>query len=81
MAIFFASVLPQFAESDKGMFSQLAALGAVFAALTLTWLSLYSLVLSLAGKWVQVPAVRRTIDAVAGVALVGLGVRVATAER
>jgi RhtB (resistance to homoserine/threonine) family protein len=81
MAIFFASVLPQFAQPDRGMFSQLAALGAVFAALTLTWLSLYSVVLSLAGKWFQGSAVRRTIDGVAGVALLGLGVRVATAER
>ena len=81
MAIFFASVLPQFAQPDRGMFSQLAALGAVFAALTLAWLSLYSVVLSLAGQWFQGPAVRRTIDGVAGVALLGLGIRVATAER
>jgi threonine/homoserine/homoserine lactone efflux protein len=34
-----ASVLPQFAQPDRGMFSQLAALAAVFAALALTWLS------------------------------------------
>jgi RhtB (resistance to homoserine/threonine) family protein len=80
MAIFFASVLPQFAQPGHGMFAQLTVLGSVFAALTLTWLSLYSVVLSLASEWLQGSAVRRTIDGVAGVALLGLGVRVAAAE-
>ena len=81
MAIFFASVLPQFARPDHGLFTQLAALGAVFAALTLVWLSLYSVVLGLAGRWFRGSRVRRAIDGVAGVALLALGVRVATAQR
>lgn len=81
MAIFFASVLPQFAQASQGMFAQLAALGAIFAALTWAWLSLYSVVLSLAGSWLRGSPVRRAIDGLAGVTLLGLGIRVATAEK
>jgi threonine/homoserine/homoserine lactone efflux protein len=81
MAVFFASVLPQFAQPGQGMFSQLLVLGAVFAVLTFVWLSLYTVVLGLAGKWLQRSSVRRAIDGMAGAALVGLGIRVATADR
>lgn len=81
MAVFFASVLPQFAQPGQGMFSQLLVLGAVFAALTFVWLSLYSVVLGLAGKWLQRSSVRRAMDGMAGATLVALGIRVTTADR
>ena len=53
----------------------------MFAALTLAWLSLYSVVLRLAGRWFRGSRVRHAIDGVAGVVLLGLGARVATAQR
>ena len=77
MAVFFSSLLPQFG----GSFGVLLALGLLFCALTLTWLSAYALVIARAGDVLRRPRVRRAIDAVTGTALVALGVRLATTDR
>jgi threonine/homoserine/homoserine lactone efflux protein len=69
MAIFFSSLLPQFADSFAG----LLALGVLFAAMTVTWLSLVARV----GETLRHPRVRRIVDAVVGVVLVAFGVRLA----
>jgi threonine/homoserine/homoserine lactone efflux protein len=76
MAVFFTSLLPQFASSFAGMLS----LGLLFAALTLSWLSLYALAVARASGLLRKTRVRRALDAVTGLALVALGLRVA-AER
>lgn len=81
MAVFFASVLPQFAPAGEGMASGLIALGLIFAALTFLWLAAYTALIARAGDLLQRPAVRRTLDGLTGATLVGLGLRVATAER
>ena len=77
MAVFFTSLLPQFSNSFFG----LAALGLVFAAMTLAWLSAYAAVVARAGDVLRRPRVRRTLDAITGTALVALGIRLARAER
>jgi threonine/homoserine/homoserine lactone efflux protein len=56
-------------------------LGMVFSVLTLLWLALYAVVIARAGEFVRGSRVRRTIDGTAGVALIGLGVSVATEGR
>ena len=76
MAIFFTSLLPQFGHSFAG----LAALGLVFCAMTLAWLSLYALVVARAGDVLRRPRVRRALDAITGTALVALGIRLAGSE-
>jgi len=76
MAVFFTSLLPQFASSFAGMLS----LGLLFAAVTLSWLSLYALAVARASGLLRKTRVRRALDAVTGLALVALGLRVA-AER
>ena len=81
MAVFFASVLPQFALEGQGMLSALVALGLVFAALTFVWLALYAAVVARAGAFLRGSRVRRAIDGTAGVALIGLGIKVAVEER
>jgi len=73
MAVFFTSLLPQFASSFAGMLG----LGLVFASLTLVWLGAYALAVARASGFLQRPAVRRALDALTGVVLVALGVRVA----
>jgi threonine/homoserine/homoserine lactone efflux protein len=75
MAVFFASLLPQFGDS----FVALLALGLLFCSLTLLWLTLYACAIDrlrrlLGGR------VRRALDALTGAVLVALGVRLA-AER
>ena len=76
MAVFFTSLLPQFASSFSGML----ALGLVFASLTLAWLSAYAVAVARATGLLSRPPVRRALDALTGLALVALGLRVA-AER
>jgi threonine/homoserine/homoserine lactone efflux protein len=77
MAVFFPSLLPQFAHS----FAALLTLGLVFAAMTLAWLSAYAVVVARAGDLLRRPRIRRTIDAVVGVVLVVFGVRLASEAR
>lgn len=75
MAVFFTSLLPQFAP--RGSFVALFALGAVFCVLTLTWLSGYALAVSRASELLRRSRVWRAIEALTGAVLVALGVRVA----
>ena len=70
MAVFFSSLLPQFAHS----FGALLVLGAVFATMTFGWLSLVARV----GNVLRRPRIRRAVDAVTGALLVAFGVRLAS---
>ena len=75
MAVFFTSLLPQFAP--HGSFVALFALGAVFCALTLTWLSAYALAVSRASELLRRSRPWRALEALTGAVLVALGIRVA----
>ena len=74
IVVFFTSLLPQFAAG----FTALAALGLVFCAMTLAWLAAYTVAVSRARVALQRPRVQRVVDTIAGVALVGFGLRLAT---
>ena len=73
MAVFFTSLLPQFGTS----FPALLGLGLLFALLTGLWLSGYAVAAARARGLLARGRVRRAFDAVTGVVLVVLGVRVA----
>jgi threonine/homoserine/homoserine lactone efflux protein len=77
MAVFFTSLLPQFASS----FTALLALGLLFASMTLAWLSFYAVMVYRAQRWLTRGTVRRALDAVAGTVLVAFGVRLAAEAR
>lgn len=77
MAVFFASLLPQFAGPGNATFGTLMTLGAVFATLTFLWLAGYAALTACVGDVLRRPSVRRAIEAVTGTVLVGLGVRIA----
>ena len=77
MAVFFTSLLPQFGDS----FPELLALGLVFCTLTLLWLSAYAIVIARAGALLHRATVRRVLDAITGMALVALGIRLAATDR
>jgi threonine/homoserine/homoserine lactone efflux protein len=76
MAVFFTSLLPQFA----GSFAGLLALGLVFCSMTLVWLTVYAVAVARAGRFLRRSSVRRALDALTGAVLVALGFRLA-AER
>ena len=73
MAVFFTSLLPQFGSS----FWSLLALGLLFCALTLVWLSAYSFAVARAGDLLRRPRIRRSLDALTGTLLVAFGIRLA----
>jgi threonine/homoserine/homoserine lactone efflux protein len=77
MALFFTSLLPQFAP-HRASFLQLAALGLLFCVTTLAWLSCYAVVVTRLGDILRRSRVRRAVDTVTGSVLVAFGLRVAT---
>jgi threonine/homoserine/homoserine lactone efflux protein len=79
MAVFFSSLLPQFAV-EPATFGSLALLGLVFCAMTFCWLVGYAVVLSLAGDYVRRRPVWRMIEAATGAALVALGLKLASEQ-
>jgi threonine/homoserine/homoserine lactone efflux protein len=81
MAVFFASLLPQFVPFGGETFAALLILGLVFAAMTFAWLALYAAVIGKAGDVLRRPAIRRAMEGVTGVLLIGLGLRIAAEQR
>jgi threonine/homoserine/homoserine lactone efflux protein len=80
MAVFFASLLPQFAPEGSASFAVLLALGLLFCGMTFGWLLLYAVAISRLGRLLT-STVRRALDAITGFVLVALGFRLATENR
>jgi len=81
IAAFFSSMLPQFAPAGATDFIGLAALGLLFSAMTLLWLTGYALATARMRDALRRPRIRRTLDGITGVTLIGLGVRLASEDR
>ncbi len=80
MAAFFLSLLPQFASPEQGA-GGIVGLGLVFCVMTFGWLGLYSVVVDRARVVLSRSWVRRVLDGVSGVVLVGFGARLALQQR
>jgi threonine/homoserine/homoserine lactone efflux protein len=80
-AVFFTSLLPQFAPSGRASFPALLALGLVYCSITLAWLCAYAVAVARVGVALRRPLVRRAIEAVTGMVLTALGLRLATERR
>jgi len=78
MAAFFVSLLPQFAPDGGSAFAVMTGLGLLFCAMTFVWLSAYSVGVVRVRVLLSRRRVRRALDAVAGVAFLGFGARLAT---
>jgi threonine/homoserine/homoserine lactone efflux protein len=81
MAVFFTSLLPQFAPGGDPSFLLLLALGLVFCTMTLAWLTGYAAAVARAGDLLRRSGIRRALDAITGAVLVALGLRVAAERR
>jgi threonine/homoserine/homoserine lactone efflux protein len=81
LAVFFSSLLPQFAPAGGGAFATMLALGAVFIAITFAWLCGYAFVVARAGERLRTGRIRRAVDAITGGILVAFGVRLAAQAR
>src|SRR5207237_10936206 len=64
IAVFFTSFLPQFVPAHEQALVPLETLGLIFCALTLAWLTLYSVVVARTGDLLRPGRVRLTLDAV-----------------
>ena len=81
MAAFFTSLLPQFAPEGGGAFAVLLGLGLLFSTFTFLWLALYSVAVARARELLERTGVRRALEALTGVVLVALGLRLAAETR
>jgi threonine/homoserine/homoserine lactone efflux protein len=77
MVVFFVALLPQFTGSHPA-FVTVLRFGLVFSALTLTWLSVYTVAVAKAGDFLRRARIRRTLEGLTGCVLVALGVRLAS---
>jgi threonine/homoserine/homoserine lactone efflux protein len=59
----------------------LAVLGLLFSTMTLLWLSGYALATARMADALRRPRIRRALDGITGVTLIGLGVKLAAEER
>jgi threonine/homoserine/homoserine lactone efflux protein len=80
MALFFTSLLPQFAPPPAS-FLHLFALGLLFCATTLLWLSSYAAVVARLGDILRRSRIRRLLDAVTGTVLIAFGALAADRSR
>lgn len=82
IALFYIAFLPQFAPRGDRFVPVALSLAAVQVLVGLAWLVLYALLVARAGDALEArPRARRWLEAVTGSALVGFGVRLATAGR
>jgi threonine/homoserine/homoserine lactone efflux protein len=81
MAVFFTSLLPQFASPGSGSVGALLTLGLLFCLMTLSWLSAYAVLVARARHVLGRPVIRRVLDAVMGAVCMALGLRVAVTTR
>jgi len=80
-AVFFTSLLPQFVPAGRTSFLALLALGLIYCSITLAWLSAYAVAVAKVGVVLRRPIIRRAIEAVTGVVLTALGLRLASERR
>ncbi|GAA0322694.1 LysE family translocator [Streptomyces polychromogenes] len=78
IAVFYTGLLPTLAPPGLRPAAGMALLVLVHVLLTLAWLGTYVYVLSRARRFFARPRVRRAMDRVTGVVLIGFGLRVAT---
>jgi threonine/homoserine/homoserine lactone efflux protein len=81
MAVFFTSLLPQFAPESGPRFVTFMALGLCFCAMTAAWLTAYAVAVARAKTVFERPRVRRVVDGLTGAVLVALGLRLASEQR
>ena len=81
IAVFFTSLLPQFVEAGQADALDLLLLGALFNLMGLVWLLSYAALAARGRDLLRRPRVRRAIDRITGVTLIGLGVRLGFERR
>ncbi|HEV7676983.1 MAG TPA: LysE family translocator [Candidatus Dormibacteraeota bacterium] len=77
IGVFYATLLPQFIPAGASVLGVSVLLAAIHAVEGILWLSLLTVVVSRAGSVMRRPAVRRRLERLTGVVLIGFGARIA----
>ncbi|MCF6473354.1 LysE family translocator [Nonomuraea sp. MG754425] len=80
-AVFAMSFLPQFVPAGRNVPLTLVTLAVLWVLVDLLWYGLLIWAVGRAKEWLGRPAVKRRLEQVSGVVLVGLGVRMAVESR
>jgi threonine/homoserine/homoserine lactone efflux protein len=77
IAVFYTGLLPQLVPAGAPHTATLLGLVAAHVVVTIAWLTLYAWLLTRATAALTRPPVRRALDRLTGLVLVGFGVRIA----
>ena len=77
LGVFFVTFLPQFVNSGESAVPRLLLLGGIFTVIGIGWMTAYGLSVSRLRAIVTAPRVRRWMERVTGVVLLGFGARLA----
>ncbi len=80
-ALLYLTFLPIFVDEARPVLPQIVFLAAIHIVMGLIWLTFYAQVIARAHQTLTRPDVRRWLEGVTGVVLIGLGLRVATEPR
>lgn len=81
VALFYLTFLPQFMSPGDPVIARALLMGLLHAAEGIIWLMLYAYFLSRLSELMNRPSVKRNIERVTGLLLVGLGVRLVWEKR
>jgi threonine/homoserine/homoserine lactone efflux protein len=81
VGIFYVALLPQFLPAGSDPLAVGLLLAAVHALMTVAWFAVLIGLAAVLSRWLRRPRTVRAIDGVTGMALVGVGIRLAAAVR
>ena len=81
VAVFYLTFLPQFIDPSGNVLAQSLAFAFAHALMGIAWLSAYAYVLARLSSFFAKGGVRRWLERITGVVLIGLGVRLAIERR
>jgi threonine/homoserine/homoserine lactone efflux protein len=81
IAVFFTSLLPQFVDARHATPQDLMLLGALFNCIGVVWLLAYAALAARGRDLLGRPPVKRAVDRLSGIVLIGLGMRIAFEHR
>jgi threonine/homoserine/homoserine lactone efflux protein len=80
-ALLFLTYLPQFVDESRAVLPQISFLAGVHILVGLAWMTFYAHLVHRAQRTLRRPDIRRWLERITGVVLVGLGLRVALERR
>jgi threonine/homoserine/homoserine lactone efflux protein len=81
MAVFFTTLIPQFVEPGDPAAARTLLLATILIGMGFVWLTAYALFVARVGEILRRPVFRRVLNAIVGVVLTALGVRLALDRR